>query len=75
MLGITLPEVVEDGDTFEANAKSRRNRLARLQDFLPLQTTAVFVLITLTVHGYLFGSFANIEVHNGVNVDNEKCRR
>ena len=67
MLGITLPEVVEDGDTFEANAKIKAESACKIAD-----DSGLCVDYLDGAPGIYSARFANIEVHNGVNVDNEK---
>lgn len=73
MLGITLPEVVEDGDTFEANAKIKAESACKIKGLPAIADDSGLCVDYLDgAPGIYSARFANIEVHNGVNVDNEK---
>lgn len=73
MLGITLPEVVEDGDTFEANAKIKSESACKITGLPAIADDSGLCVDYLDgAPGIYSARFANIEVHNGVNVDNEK---
>ncbi|MDO4364514.1 RdgB/HAM1 family non-canonical purine NTP pyrophosphatase [uncultured Eubacterium sp.] len=73
MLGITLPEVVEDGDTFEANAKIKAESACKITGLPAIADDSGLCVDYLDgAPGIYSARFANIEVHNGVNVDNEK---
>lgn len=73
MLGITLPEVVEDGDTFEANAKIKAESACKITGLPAIADDSGLCVDYLDgALGIYSARFANIEVHNGVNVDNEK---
>lgn len=73
MLGITLPEVVEDGDTFEANAKIKAESVCKITGLPAIADDSGLCVDYLDgAPGIYSARFANIEVHNGVNVDNEK---
>lgn len=73
MLGITLPEVVEDGDTFEANAKIKAESASKITGLPAIADDSGLCVDYLDgAPGIYSARFANIEVHNGVNVDNEK---
>lgn len=73
MLGITLPEVVEDGDTFEANAKIKAELACKITGLPAIADDSGLCVDYLNgAPGIYSARFANIEVHNGVNVDNEK---
>ena len=73
MLGITLPEVVEDGDTFEANAKIKAESACKITGLPAIADDSGLCVDYLDgAPGIYSARFANIEVHDGVNVDNEK---
>ena len=73
MLGITLPEVVEDGDTFEANAKIKAESACKITGLPAIADDSGLCVDYLDgAPGIYSTRFANIEVHNGVNVDNDK---
>lgn len=73
MLGITLPEVVEDGDTFEANAKIKAESACKITGLPAIADDSGLCVDYLDgAPGIYSARFANIETHNGVNVDNEK---
>lgn len=73
MLGITLPEVVEDGDTFETNAKIKAESACKITGLPAIADDSGLCVDYLDgAPGIYSARFANIEVHNGVNVDNEK---
>ena len=73
MIGITLPEVVEDGDTFEANAKIKEESACKITGLPAIADDSGLCVDYLDgAPGIYSARFANIEVHNGVNVDNEK---
>ncbi|WP_294824562.1 RdgB/HAM1 family non-canonical purine NTP pyrophosphatase [uncultured Eubacterium sp.] len=73
MLGITLPEVVEDGDTFEANAKIKAESACKITGLPAIADDSGLCVDYLDgAPGIYSARFANIEIHNGVNVDNEK---
>lgn len=73
MLGITLPEVVEDGDTFEANAKIKAESACKITGLPAIADDSGLCVDYLDgAPGIYSARFANIELHNGVNVDNEK---
>lgn len=73
MLGITLPEVVEDGDTFESNAKIKAESACKITGLPAIADDSGLCVDYLDgAPGIYSARFANIEVHNGVNVDNEK---
>ena len=75
MLGITLPEVVEDGDTFEANAKIKAESACKITGLPAIADDSGLCVDYLDgAPGIYSARFANIEVHNGVNVDNEKMQ-
>lgn len=73
MLGITLPEVIEDGDTFEANAKIKAESACKITGLPAIADDSGLCVDYLNgAPGIYSARFANIELHNGVNVDNEK---
>ncbi len=73
MLGITLPEVVEDGDTFEANAKIKAESACKITGLPAIADDSGLCVDYLDgAPGIYSARFANIEIHDGVNVDNEK---
>lgn len=73
MLGIELPEVVEDGDTFEANAKIKAESACKITGLPAIADDSGLCVDYLEGYPGIYSArFANIEIHNGVSVDNEK---
>lgn len=73
MLGITLPEVVEDGDTFEANAKIKAASACKITNMPAIADDSGLCVDYLGgAPGIYSARFANIENIDGVDVDNEK---
>lgn len=73
MLGITLPEVVEDGDTFEANAKIKAASACKITSMPAIADDSGLCVDYLGgAPGIYSARFANIENIDGVDVDNEK---
>lgn len=73
MLGITLPEVVEDGDTFEANAKIKALSACEITGMPAIaDDSGICVNYIDDAPGIYSARFANIYDKNGKNVDNEK---
>lgn len=73
MLGIELPEVVEDGDTFEANAKIKAESAYKITGLPAIADDSGLCVDYLDgAPGIYSARFANIEIHDGVCVDNEK---
>ena len=73
MLGIELPEVVEDGDTFEANAKIKAESACKITGLPAIADDSGLCVDYLDgAPGIYSARFANIEIHDGVCVDNEK---
>lgn len=73
MLGITLPEVVEDGDTFEANAKIKAESACKITGLPAIADDSGLCVDYLDGYPGIYSArFANIEIHGGECVDNEK---
>lgn len=73
MLGITLPEVVEDGDTFEANAKIKASSACKIANMPAIaDDSGICVNYIDDAPGIYSARFANIYDKNGKNADNEK---
>lgn len=73
MLGITLPEVVEDGDTFEANAKIKAESACKITGMPAIADDSGLCVDYLDGYPGIYSArFANIEMHGGECVDNEK---
>lgn len=73
MLGISLPEVEEDGDTFEANAKIKALSACKIANMPAIaDDSGICVDYIDGAPGIYSARFANIYDKNGKNVDNEK---
>lgn len=73
MLGITLPEVVEDGDTFEANAKIKAESACKITALPAIADDSGLCVDYLDGYPGIYSArFANIEIHGGECVDNER---
>lgn len=73
MLGITLPEVVEDGDIFEANAKIKAESACKITGLPAIADDSGLCVDYLDGYPGIYSArFANIEIHGGECVDNEK---
>lgn len=73
MLGIELPDVVEDGDTFEANAKIKAESACKITNMPAIaDDSGICVDYINGAPGIYSARFANISDKNGKNVDNEK---
>ncbi len=73
MLGITLPEVVEDGDTFEANAKIKAESACKITGLPAIADDSGLCVDYLGGYPGIYSArFANIEIHGDECVDNEK---
>ena len=73
MLGIALPDVVEDGDTFEQNAEIKARSACEITGMPAIADDSGLCVDCLDgAPGIYSARFANIIEHNGVNVDNEK---
>ncbi len=73
MLGITLPEVVEDGDTFEANAKIKAESACKITGLPAIADDSGLCVDCLDGYPGIYSArFANIEIHGGECVDNER---
>ncbi|MGN0531851.1 MAG: RdgB/HAM1 family non-canonical purine NTP pyrophosphatase [Eubacterium sp.] len=73
MLGVSLPDVVEDGDTFEANAEIKARSACSIMNMPAIADDSGLCVDYLDgMPGIYSARFANIEEHNGVNVDNEQ---
>lgn len=73
MLDITLPEVVEDGDTFEANAKIKAKSACEITGLPAIADDSGLCVDYLDGYPGIYSArFANIEIHGGECVDNEK---
>lgn len=73
MLGIELPEVVEDGDTFEANAKIKASSACKITGMPAIaDDSGICVNYIDDAPGIYSARFANIYDKNGKNADNEK---
>lgn len=73
MLGITLPEVVEDGDTFEANAKIKAESACKITGLPAIADDSGLCVDYLGGYPGIYSArFANIEIHGNECVDNEK---
>ena len=73
MLGITLPEVVEDGETFEANAKIKASSACEITGMPAIaDDSGICVHYIDDAPGIYSARFANIYDSNGKNADNEK---
>ena len=73
MLGASLPDVVEDGDTFEANAEIKARSACDIMNMPAIADDSGLCVDYLDgMPGIYSARFANIEEHNGVNVDNEQ---
>ena len=73
MLGIALPDVVEDGDTFEQNAEIKARSACEITGMPAIADDSGLCVDYLDgAPGIYSARFANIIEHNGVNVDNEK---
>lgn len=73
MLGIELPDVVEDGDTFEENAKIKALSACKITNMPAIADDSGLCVDYLNgAPGIYSARFANIEEKDGVNVDNEE---
>ena len=73
MLGIELPEVVEDGDTFEANAKIKAESACKITGLPAIADDSGLCVDYLGGYPGIYSArFANIEIHGDKCVDNEK---
>ena len=73
MLGIELPEVVEDGDTFEANAKIKAQSACKVTRLPAIADDSGLCVDYLGGYPGIYSArFANIEIHGDECVDNEK---
>ena len=73
MLVITLPEVVEDGDTFEANAKIKAESACKITGLPAIADDSGLCVDYLGGYPGIYSArFANIEIHGDECVDNEK---
>ena len=73
MLGITLPEVVQDGDTFEANAKIKAESACKITGLPAIADDSGLCVDYLGGYPGIYSArFANIEIHGDECVDNEK---
>lgn len=73
MLGITLPEVVEDGDTFEANAKIKAESACKITGMPAIADDSGLCVDYLDGYPGIYSArFANVEMHGDECVDNEK---
>ena len=73
MLGITLPEVLEDGDTFEANAKIKAESACKITGLPAIADDSGLCVDYLGGYPGIYSArFANIEIHGDECVDNEK---
>lgn len=73
MLGIELPEVVEDGDTFEANAIIKAKSACEITGLPAIADDSGLCVSYLDdAPGIYSARFANIYDKNGMNVDNEQ---
>lgn len=73
MLGIQLPEVVEDGDTFEANAKIKAESACKITGLPAIADDSGLCVDYLGGYPGIYSArFANIEIHGDECVDNEK---
>lgn len=73
MLGITLPEVVEDGDSFEANAKIKAKSACEITGMPAIADDSGLCVDYLDGYPGIYSArFANIEMHGDKCVDNEK---
>lgn len=73
MLGIKLPEVVEDGDTFEANAKIKAESACKITGLPAIADDSGLCVDYLDGYPGIYSArFANIEIHGGECVDNER---
>lgn len=73
MLGIILPEVVEDGDTFEANAKIKAESACKITGLPAIADDSGLCVDYLDGYPGIYSArFANIEIHGGECVDNER---
>ena len=73
MLGITLPEVIEDGDTFEANAKIKAESACKITGLPAIADDSGLCVDYLGGYPGIYSArFANIEIHGDECVDNEK---
>lgn len=72
-LGITLDEVVEDGDTFEANAKIKAESACKTTGLPAIADDSGLCVDYLDGYPGIYSArFANIEIHGDECVDNEK---
>lgn len=72
-LGITLDEVVEDGDTFEANAKLKAESACKTTGLPAIADDSGLCVDYLDGYPGIYSArFANIEIHGDECVDNEK---
>lgn len=73
MLGVTLPEVVEDGDSFEANAKIKAKSACEITGMPAIADDSGLCVDYLDGYPGIYSArFANIEMHGDKCVDNEK---
>lgn len=56
MLGIQLPDVVEDGDTFEANAKIKALSACKITNMPAIARFGLMCRLSRRRTGHLFGS-------------------
>ena len=69
MLGIALPDVVEDGDTFEQNAEIKARSACEITGMPAIADDSGLCVDYLDgAPGIYSARFANIIEHNGVNV-------
>ncbi len=73
MIGVTLPDVVEDGATFEENAEIKAKSACEITGMPAIADDSGLCVDYLNgMPGIYSARFANIIQHNGINVDNEK---
>lgn len=73
MLGITLPDVVEDGETFEKNAKIKAKSACEITGMPAIADDSGLCVDYINgAPGIYSARFANIYDKNGKNIDNEE---
>ena len=73
MLGITLPDVVEDGETFEQNAKIKAKSACEITGMPAIADDSGLCVDYINgAPGIYSARFANIYNKNGKNIDNEE---
>ena len=73
MLGITLPELVEDGDPFASHVKINAQSACKLTGFPAIADDSGLCVDYLDGYPGIYSArFANIEIHGGECVDNER---